>query len=56
MENRKLEFTVTRLKCHVAKISNFSKTFIILLLSAAIFFFIKSKCITFIAQKTGINH
>ena len=56
MENRKLEFTVTRLKFHVAKISNCSKTFIILLFSAAIFFFIKSKCITFIAQKTGINH
>ena len=38
MGNRELEFTVTRSKFHVAKISNFSKTFICCLVSPYFFF------------------
>ena len=53
MGNRKLQFAITRLKFHVAGISNFSKAFICCLVPPCCFF-IKSKCITFIAQKTGI--
>ena len=48
MENRKLQFAVyMRLQFHIAGTSNFSKAFI----GAAMLFFIKSKYITFIAQK-----
>ena len=37
MGNRKLEFTVTRLKFHIAKISNFSKAFICCLVPPCFF-------------------
>ena len=46
MGNRKLQFAVRHLQFHVARISNFSKAFD--LLRAAMLFFAKSKCFTFI--------
>ena len=54
MGNRHLQFAVSRLQFHVAGISNFARRS--LFNAAMFFFFVKSKYITFIAQKTGIIH
>ena len=49
----KLQFAVTHLQFHVAEISILARHS---LFSAAMFFFTKSRCINFIAQKTRTIH